>query len=183
MRTFIWYAKDMENMEHGNLRKTTHTLGDFVPLLSILAVIVLFTAYMWNTQSDPDLMFGMRMFMSGFFVVFGSFKLLKLSGFVEAYKKYDVIATRSTAYAYAYPFIEIALGIAYFTAFNLLAVNVFTLVIMLVGAYGVWLKLREKEEIPCACLGVVFKIPMTKVTLFEDLLMALMALIMIIILI
>lgn len=93
-----------------------------------------------------------------------------------AYKKYDVIAKKSTTYAYVYPIIEIGLAVAYLSSWNIFYINIFTLIIMLVSAYGVWLKLKEKEEIPCACLGTVFKLPMTKVTLFEDLLMAVMAL-------
>ncbi len=56
------------------------------------------------------------------------------------------------------------------------AVSAAVFVVMLVGAYGVYLKLKEHEEIPCACLGTVFKVPMTWVTLGEDLLMAGMAL-------
>jgi len=163
--------------------KVKHELKDFLPLITIIAVIIIFTIYMWSTATKPDLMFGMRMFMSGFFLIFGVFKLIKLKGFVMAYKKYDILAKKSTIYAYAYPFIEIGLGVSFFFAFNLLLTNIITLIIMIIGSYGVWLKIREKEEIPCACLGVVFKLPMTKVTLFEDLLMAVMALMMIIFLI
>lgn len=156
-----------------------YSLKDFLPLIVIVLVIFGFTAYMVSRAVDPDVMFGMRMFMAGFFIVFGGFKVLNWRGFVTAYKEYDVIAQKSTVYAYLYPLIEISLGVAYFTAWNLLLTNIVTLVIMLVGAYGVWKKLRLKEEVPCACLGVVFKIPMTYVTLTEDLLMAAMALAMI----
>jgi hypothetical protein len=46
---------------------------------------------------------------------------------------------------------------------------------MLVSAAGVARELWKGREIMCACLGVVFKIPMTYVTLLEDLLMAAMA--------
>lgn len=118
----------------------------------------------------------MQMFMGYFFLIFGLFKVVKWKSFVMAYKKYDIIAMRSTPYAYAYPVIEIGLATAYLTSWSLFYVNIFTLIIMLISAYGVWLKIRNKEEIPCACLGTVFKFPMTKVTLFEDMLMALMAL-------
>ncbi len=171
-------------MEHDHImHRPKHTLKDFLPLISILAVIVLFTAYMLSTTSSPDVMFGMRMFMSGFFLIFGVFKIIKWKGFVQAYQEYDVLAKKSIFYAYLYPLIEIGLGLAYFFALNLLLTNIITLIIMLIGSYGVWLKLKEKEDIPCACLGVVFKLPMTKVTLFEDLLMALMAVTMISILI
>lgn len=150
----------------------------FLPLIVIFIIILAFTTLTTTMTGEPNLMFVMQMFMSGFFIVFGLFKIIKWKGFVTAYKEYDVLAMRSTTYAYLYPLIEIALGIAYFTAWNLVFINIVTIIIMLISAYGVWLKLKKREEIPCACLGVVFKIPMTKVTLFEDLLMAIMALIM-----
>jgi hypothetical protein len=50
--------------------------------------------------------------------------------------------------------------------------------LMLVSAVGIGMELAKKKEIQCACLGLVFNIPMTYVTLAEDLLMALMALLM-----
>lgn len=157
-----------------------YSFKDFLPLFIIFAAIIAFTSVMVFRADTPDLMYGMRIFMAGFFLVFGVFKIINWKGFVTAYKEYDVLAQQSTTYAYAYPLIEIALGLAYFTAWNLLLTNCVTLAIMLVSAYGVWKKLRQGEEVPCACLGVVFKVPMTYVTLFEDLLMALMALVMII---
>lgn len=164
---------------HHNHSIQKHTLKDFLPLIAILVVITIFTAFMWHTATNPDLMFGMNMFMAGFFLIFGAFKLLKWKGFVMAYKEYDVLAKKSTMYAYLYPLIEIVLGLAYFFAWYPLFTNIVTLIIMLIGSYGVWQKLKLKEEIPCACLGVVFKLPMTKVTLFEDILMATMAFVMI----
>lgn len=160
-----------------------HKIKDFIPLISILAVISAFTIYMYAVTEGTNLMFVMRMFMAGFFIAFGFFKLINWKGFVEAYQMYDILAKRSTSYAYLYPLIEVGLGLAYFFSWNLIFTAIFTIIVMLIGAYGVWLKLLEKEEIPCACLGVVFKIPMTKVTLFEDLLMAVMALVMLITLI
>ena len=49
------------------------------------------------------MMYAMNDFMAGFFIVFGAFKIINLPSFVEAYQKYDLIARRSRAYAYAYP--------------------------------------------------------------------------------
>ncbi len=111
-------------------------------------------------------------FMAGFFLVFSFFKLLNLSGFAQAYRGYDLIASRSNAYAYAYPFIELALGIAYLTRWNPVMTHWVTLVVMIVSALGVVNALRKRQLIECACLGTVFKLPMSKVTLIEDLSMA-----------
>ena len=117
--------------------------------------------------------------MAFFFLVFGLFKLNNLKGFTEAYAMYDIIAMKSKTYALAYPFIEIILGFMYLFSFGGIHRDVFTFIIMGISAYGVWKALQKNEEIPCACLGTVFKVPMTKVTLFENVFMALMALYMI----
>jgi copper chaperone CopZ len=114
-------------------------------------------------------------FMAGFFLVFSFFKLLNLSGFAQAYRGYDLIASRSSAYAYAYPFIELALGIAYLIRWNPVVTHWVTLGVMLISALGVVNALRKRQLIECACLGTVFKLPMSKVTLIEDLSMAVMA--------
>lgn len=155
-----------------------HTFKDFIPLIGIFIAISIFTGISTSLAGDIDVMYSMRMFMAFFFLIFGLFKVIKWKGFAKAYREYDVVAKKSKVYAYLYPLIEIGLGIAYLTDWNLFYINIVTLIVMLVSAYGVWLKLRLKEEVPCACLGTVFKLPMTKVTLFEDLLMALMALVM-----
>jgi hypothetical protein len=53
--------------------------------------------------------------------------------------------------------------------------NSVTLVLMLVGAAGVLKALLDKRAIRCACLGTALNLPMTTVTLVEDLTMAAMA--------
>ena len=174
-------------MEHNHIHNHDNTeikppktpFKDFIPLIIIFAAIIFFTVIRVVTTADTDLMFVMRNFMGGFFIIFGGFKVLNWKGFVEAYGIYDIIAKRSKIYGYLYPLIELGLGVAYLTAFNLIWINWVTLIIMLIGAIGVAQKIAEHEVIPCACLGVVFKIPMTKVTLIEDLLMAGMAIWMI----
>lgn len=110
--------------------------------------------------------------------MFASFKLINLHQFAEAYAMYDIIAKRLYWYGYIYPFIELGLGIAYLLNWRPKFVNIFTLCIMLVCAAGVFIELRSGKKIVCACLGAVFKIPMTYVTLLEDLMTAVMAAIM-----
>ena len=149
-----------------------HSISDFYPLIGILAVVGILTT-IGVTYFQQDLMLA---FMGYFFLVFGALKVMRIKGFVEAYRMYDVLAKKSKTYAYIYPFLELGFGIAYLLVWQVQAVSAVVLVVMLIGAWGVYLKLREHEEIPCACLGTVFKVPMTWVTLGEDLLMAGMAL-------
>ncbi len=159
--------------------KEKYTTKDFMPLIIIFTMILLFSIISTIIWGD-GIMYGMRYFMGGFFIVFGLLKVIKLKKFAEAYQMYDIVALRSKAYAYAYPFLELTLGVLFFINFEPLVTNWVTFVLMLISAFGVYLKLQKKEKIICACLGTVFQVPMTWVTLFEDLLMAVMALVMII---
>lgn len=159
--------------------KEKYTIKDFAPLIVIFSVIVLISLC-FVLLGGNTWMFGMQIFMGLFFVIFGGLKMMKLKAFAEAYSMYDVIAMKSKIYGFIYPFIEIFLGLAYLASWQLNYINYITLVVMLVSAWGVYIKLRKKEKIMCACLGTVFKVPMTWVTLIEDLLMAIMALAMII---
>lgn len=149
------------------------------PLFVILSYIVggvVLRAYIAHDFSFTSLM---NNFMGGFLVVFSLFKLLNLSGFADAYATYDIIAARSRAYALTYPFIELALGVSYFVGFSPILTNVATLILMAIGSVGVYYALESKRKFQCACLGTALKLPMTKVTLVEDISMGLMALTMI----
>jgi hypothetical protein len=49
------------------------------------------------------------------------------------------------------------------------------LILSLVGAVGVIQSVARRQTIQCACLGTVFKLPMSTVTVIENLGMAAMA--------
>ena len=160
------------------MTKQNNTLIKLLPLLSIFGLIVILMVLTMLIQNNFSLMNMMMLSMSYFFLVFGVFKVINLHNFVDAYMTYDILAMRSKAYAYIYPFIEIALGIMYFFYFGGVYRDIFTFALMSLGAVGVWRALQNKDDIPCACLGMVFAVPMTKVTLFENIFMAVMALAM-----
>lgn len=101
--------------------------------------------------------------------------MLNLSGFADSYVMYDVIARRIPAWAYVYAFVELALGIAYATNFNPFITNLTTLLVMSVSIIGVLQSVLNKKKIQCACLGAVFNLPMSTVTIIEDALMIAMS--------
>ncbi len=137
-------------------------------LVGVVALVELRTgSFLWGRA--------MGNFMGAFFLSFSFFKLLDLQGFADNYRSYDVVAKRRPAYGYVYPFIELLLGIAYVTAFQPFATNLVTLVVMSVSSVGVIQSLLNKRKIRCACLGTVFNLPMSTVTLVEDGLMVAMA--------
>jgi len=153
-------------------------LATYRPLLLVFGYLIGIVALVEFTAGSFDWMRAMANFMGGFFVAFSFFKLLNLRSFVDAYQTYDVLARPVRVYGYAYPFIELGLGIAFLVGVAPVATNFVTLVIMLVSIVGVTQALLQKRRIQCACLGTVFNLPMTKVTFVEDALMAGMALVM-----
>lgn len=126
-------------------------------------------------QNDFMWMRWMNHFMAGFFLVFSFFKLLNLKGFAESYSMYDIIAKRWSSWGYVYAFIELFLGLAFLTGYNPLITNAVTFVIMGVSIVGVLQSVLNKRKIKCACLGDVFNLPMSTITIIEDALMILMS--------
>lgn len=141
-------------------------------IVGFIAGVTLLIAYSNGVWSIETMM---RHFMAGFFLVFSFFKMLDTPGFVSAYRGYDLIAKKVPVWGWVYPFVELGLGVAYLLALMPTATNVITLILMLVGAAGVLNALLNKRVIRCACLGTALNLPMTKVTLVEDLTMAVMA--------
>jgi hypothetical protein len=150
------------------------------PLFLIVGYIVGTVAIVGLATGERSPHVLMRYFMGGFFLVFSFFKLLDLRGFADAYRSYDIVARAWPSWGFVYPFVELTLGAAYLLNLNPIATNVATLVLMLVGAVGVLKALLDKRAIRCACLGTALNLPMTTITLVEDLGMAVMAVLMLV---
>jgi copper chaperone CopZ len=153
-------------------------LTTYSPLLLIVGYIlgasVLVQVGMGSLASITT-MDTMRYFMAGFFLVFSFFKLLDINAFADAYSGYDLLAMRWRGWGLMYPFVELALGIAYLANFNPLMTHWVTIIVMGFSAIGVIKAVASKTQIQCACLGTVFKLPMSTVTIVEDLGMVAMA--------
>ena len=120
-------------------------------------------------------MLAMRIFMSGFFLTFSFFKMLDLEGFVSSYAMYDIIAKRWREWGYFYAFAESYLGIAYAANFRPFGTNILTLALMSIGLIGVLQAVITKKKIRCGCLGTLFNLPMSTVTIVENTLMIVMS--------
>ncbi|MBA3970576.1 MAG: cation transporter [Bacteroidetes bacterium] len=150
------------------------------PILLVFGYITGITLLVQVTNNSFLWMQWMNHFMAGFFLVFSFFKLLNLTGFAESYAMYDIIAKRWSGYGYLYAFIELGLGIAYLTGFNPIVTNAVTLVVMSISIVGVLQSVLNNQKIKCACLGAVFNLPMSTITIIEDALMIGMSALMLI---
>lgn len=152
--------------------KSATTYRPLIILLSYLLAVtgsVLFAVGAWDSE------LAMRVFMGGFFIAFSFFKMLDVKGFADAYRTYDLVAKAWPGYGFIYPFIEFGLGIAYLANLNPWVVNGVTVVVMAVSLAGVLRAVFSKRAIRCACLGTVFQLPMSTVTIIENGLMLGMA--------
>lgn len=150
----------------------------YKPILLIFGYLTSITLTVEWLSGEFAWMRWMNHFMSGFFIVFSFFKLLNLKGFAESYAMYDIVAKKWNGWGYVYAFTELALGLAFLTGFNPLLTNSITLVVMTVSIIGVLQSVLNKRKIKCACLGAVFNLPMSTVTIIEDALMMGMSAIM-----
>lgn len=158
------------------VEQTKSWFTTYKPILLIFAYITGATLLVQAVNGGFNLMQWMPHFMAGFFLVFSFFKMLNLKAFAESYAMYDVVAKRWKAWGYLYAFIELGLGIAFLTGFEPLWTNIITFVVMGVSIIGVLASVLNKRKIQCACLGAVFNLPMSTVTIIEDGLMMAMSL-------
>ena len=153
-------------------------LAIYKPVLLIFGYITGITLLIEWMQGEFSWMHWMNHFMAGFFLGFSFFKLLNLKGFAESYSMYDIVAKKWNGWGYVYAFIELALGLALLTGFNPILTNTVTFVVMTVSIIGVFQSVLNKRKIKCACLGDVFNLPMSTITIIEDALMIGMSAIM-----
>lgn len=114
--------------------------------------------------------------MGLFFLIFSYFKVIHLKEFVASFARYDPLAKIIPKYGYAYPFIEITLGILFLLGVYIEFAAFATIIVLFATTSGVLLALRKGEILECACLGVVFNLPLSKVTVIENTAMIIMAL-------
>lgn len=114
-------------------------------------------------------------FMAVFFITFAAFKFYDLEGFAHAYRNYDILAQRIRPWGYIYPFIEAFLGFWYLLSEAPTNLLVLTLLITGTASIGVWREVKRKSRFHCACLGTFIRLPLSRVSLIENVSMFVMA--------
>jgi hypothetical protein len=114
-------------------------------------------------------------FMGCILIIFGLLKLYDIHMFSQIFQKYDIISKNIPAYSYAYPFIEILLGISYLKKIYISEVKVMTIFLMIVSITSVIISMLVGAKLRCGCMGTFFHIPLSYVTLSENIVMLYMA--------
>ncbi|RZK20120.1 MAG: heavy-metal-associated domain-containing protein [Pedobacter sp.] len=161
---------------HNELAEETKSwVATYKPILLIFGYVTAISLLVSWQDSTINLMTFMRIFMAGFFLTFSFFKMLNLKAFAESYAMYDIVAKRFSAWGYIYAFIELGLGLSFALNLSPIFVNWVTLIVMTVSILGVLESVLNKKKIQCACLGAIFNLPMSTVTIVEDAIMIAMS--------
>lgn len=147
----------------------------YKPILLIFGYVTAISLVVSWQSTGINFMVFMRIFMAGFFLTFSFFKMLNLKAFAESYAMYDIVAKKFGAWGYIYAFIELGLGLSFALNLSPVVVNWATLIVMTVSILGVLESVLNKKKIQCACLGAVFNLPMSTVTIVEDAIMIAMS--------
>lgn len=155
---------------HHDMDQSASTLIEYVKFAGIVSFIVVASLIVFNVaelSSAPEFA---RVFMGVFMVVFAIFKLIGYKMFVIMFAGYDLIAKNFKPYSYAYPFIELFLGVAALVNILPTARSWAVIAVMGIGAIGVFQEIYHRRSgVYCACLGNVIKLPLSTVSLVEDL--------------
>lgn len=170
---------------HGHHEEHTQATSDtfeYLKFTMLIVVIITLSNFTYYFSDSLGLMDWLRWFMGYFLVIFSTFKFIGYKMFVEMFPMYDLLAMRSKLYAKAYPFIELLLGLLFLFDVLFLTRTVSVLFFMGVGALGIVQTVyMNKKKIRCACLGNVIKLPLSTVSLVEDVGMVVMAFVMLLI--
>ena len=122
-----------------------------------------------------------RIFMGLLLLLFSYVKLLNPRGFVNTFKKYDIVTYKFKLYGYAYPLIEATLGVFYIINYQPIITNSIIIGLLSINLIQVIIALFQKKELECACMGSLgFNLPLSYVTITEDIIMIIMAAVMLI---
>jgi hypothetical protein len=149
--------------------------SSYRPLIAVISIILFSSAALQVSNGQFNSMLFMNQVMGLFFLIFAMFKFFDLDGFADGFQMYDVVAKKFRGYAYAYPFVELILGFLFLSGQCLFLSNLFTLIIMSVSTAGVFISMRRGYKFKCACLGTILNIPLSTVSLLENVSMGLMA--------
>ncbi|NJM34856.1 MAG: hypothetical protein HC850_09260 [Rhodomicrobium sp.] len=123
----------------------------------------------------------MSIFMGLFLFPLALLKLFDIAGFAAAFRRYDIVAKAVPAYGLAFPFIELALALAFLSGLWPTATHVSAMIIGAVGTVGIVQTLSRGEKLQCACVGSAIKVPLGSVSIMENTGMALMAAILLLV--
>ncbi len=164
-------------MTHGKSNTVEYIKYGFV-----IAGIILASYLLYNHGETSGIPEYMRWFMGVFMATFAVFKFIGYKAFAAAFANYDIVARRFSLYGKLFPFIQVSLALLYLLDVLPVGRNILVAAITGIAAIGVFKEVKKRKTgVHCACLGNIIKLPLSTVSLIEDVTMFVMAITMLMI--
>ena len=100
---------------------------------------------------------------------------MDIKAFGTSYKKYDLISYQFNSWIYIYPFCELLIGISFINSSPPSVIIFVALILGISGMISVFKAVYlDKLKLNCACIGGYAKTPLGIISFTENLLMAIM---------
>jgi len=140
------------------------TLQAYAPVIAVFS-----TALLMSLASA----LGVMGFMGFSLCLLACLKLMDLPSFVEGFMQYDLLAPRLPAYAWAYPFLELGVGLALLGSLLLTPVAFLAIAVGLTGGVSIIKAVYiDRQDLDCACVGGNYDVPLGFVSFIENAVMA-----------
>ena len=147
-------------------------LNSFTPLIAVFSTSFLITI---------TLLKNFQIFMGISICLLAMLKLMDIEAFGKSYKKYDLISSRFYRWIYIYPFCELLIGISFLLTSPPSLVILIALILGIFGMVSVYKTVYiDKLKLNCACIGGYAKTPLGIISFIENLLMAIMSVLILI---
>ena len=120
---------------------------------------------------DLNLRSAVLYFLGFFSLIFGSLKLFNLKSYINSLLEYDFVAQRFVLYGYLFPFFEILFGVLFILQIEILWLEYLCLSLFLLNTVVIANALEKRRNFTCACMGGLFNLPLSTVSLVESLTM------------
>lgn len=165
-------------MEKAEQKNIPPKIVKYWPLFSLIFIAAIMASVLSAVFEEKDAAW-MHFFMGIFLCQFAMLKLFHPIGFADGFQMYDLIAKRFRIYAYCYPVVELALGLWFLSFFGPMFAYIVTAILFSIGSIGVIHALIKGLNVRCVCMGTALDVPLSTVTLVEDLGMLAMSLLLI----
>ena len=147
-------------------------LNSFTPLIAVFSTSFLITI---------TLLKNFQIFMGISICLLAMLKLMDIEAFGTSYKKYDLISSRFDSWIYIYPFCELLIGISFLLTSPPSLVILIALILGIFGMVSVYKTVYiDKLKLNCECIGGYAKTPLGIISFIENLLMAIMSVLILI---
>jgi len=143
------------------------SIKEYLPLIYVYLLTIFLSIYA-NFLFNLNFKETVFLFLGIFLIIFSLVKIIRLKDFVEAFSEYDFITQKYKIYGYLFPFFEMFFGVVFLFRIENILLELFCISLFSLNSYSVYLALKKKRKFMCACLGDLIKVPLSKVSLFEN---------------